>query len=269
MGQEGNRPDVRPTPRNLAWKLLRHVTGVSDEAFLRRLLPAEATIDQAAIEELLDELLDSKHLMDSLDSAEGRSQSGLPSELTGRDRLVAQAGLESTGRGRAMFLYVAVRLLRPRVVVETGCFTGWDSAVLLQALDRNGFGHLYTIDLRAEQGRFSQTGPGAGLLAELPIGFLVPSALKDRWTLIEGDVRDELRRLLGRLPPVDLFFHDSDHSYDHMMWEFTTVWPHLAEQALVVSDDISWNVALWSFARRVHRRPVIHRQTPNVGALRR
>jgi len=269
MAQGGNRPDLRPTAKVLAWKLLRHVTGVDDQTCLRRLLPVEATVDKDSVEALLQELLDSKHLMDSLDSSQGRSHSGLPPELTGRDRLLAQAGLEGTGRGRAMFLYVAVRLLRPRVVVETGCFTGWDSAVLLQALDRNEFGHLHTIDLRAEQGRFSQTGAGAGLPAELPIGFLVPPALKDRWTLIEGDVRDELQRLLGQLPAVDLFFHDSDHSYGHIMWELTTIWPHLSRNGLVVADDISWNAALWDFGRRVRRRPVIHRQTPNVGALRR
>jgi predicted O-methyltransferase YrrM len=257
---------ARPAPKELAWKLLRHATGVGDVTCLRRLLPPQLGVDRQRIEELLEELLDSQELLDSLES-NGRLRSSLPESLTGRDRLLAHVNLDGTGRGRALLLYAAVRLARPSVIIETGCFTGWDSAVLLQALQRNGHGQLYTIDLPAEEGRFSQVGPNSGLPADLPIGFLVPPAFKDRWTLIVGDVREELGTLLERLPTIDLFYHDSDHSYGHMLWELTSVWPHLAPGGLVIADDIAWSTAFWEFARRLGRYPVIHRKTPNVGAL--
>jgi hypothetical protein len=94
-----------------------------------------------------------------------------------------------------VLLYVTARLLRPEVIVETGCFTGWDSAVLLQALDRNGSGHLYTIDLPACDGRFSQHGSHSGLPEGMRPGFLVPEPFRDRWTFIEGNVRQELMPL--------------------------------------------------------------------------
>jgi predicted O-methyltransferase YrrM len=249
-----------------AWRLVRHALGVGDVTCLRRLLSPQLAVDRPMIESLLEELRGSRELIDALES-NGRLFSGLPAGRSGQGRLQAQARLEGTGRGRAILLYAVVRLARPSIVVETGCFTGWDSAVLLQALGNNGHGHLYTIDLPAEEGRFSQVGRHSGLPPDLPIGFLVPPAFKDRWTLIVGDVRAELEPLLSRIPQVDLFYHDSDHSYGHMMWELTTVWPRMGPGAVAVADDISWNTAFWDFARRRGRRPVIHRRTPNVGAL--
>jgi predicted O-methyltransferase YrrM len=248
------------------WRLLRHVMGVGDVSCLRRLLSPRLVLDRQRIESFLEEFGSSQELIDSLES-NGRLHSGLPTSLTGRARLLAQASLDGTGRGRALFLYAAVRLARPSVLIETGCFTGWDSAVILQALHNNGHGHLYTIDLPAVKGRFSQIGPNCSLPPDLPIGFLVPPAFKEHWTLIVGNVQEELEPLLARLPEIDLFYHDSDHSYRHMMWELTTVWPRLAPGALMVADDIAWSTAFWDFARRLGRSPVIHRKTPNVGAL--
>lgn len=257
---------MRPPAKNAIWKLLRHARGVGDLTCLRRLLP-QLAIDQSRVESLLEELGSSKELIDSLESS-GRLYTALPASLTGPSRLRAQARLDGTGRGRALFLYAAVRLTRPSVVVETGCYTGWDSAMLLQALHNNGHGHLYTIDLPAQERRFSQIGPCSSLPSGMPIGFLVPPAFKDRWTLTVGDVREELEPLLASLQQVDFFYHDSDHSYGHMMWELATVWPHLGPGAVAVADDISWTTAFWDFARQVRCRPVIHRKTPNVGALR-
>lgn len=45
------------------------------------------------------------------------------------------------------FLYGLVRLLKPAVVVETGCYHGEASLVIASALRMNGHGHLYTCDI--------------------------------------------------------------------------------------------------------------------------
>lgn len=45
------------------------------------------------------------------------------------------------------FLYGLVRVLKPEVCVETGCFQGEASAQIALALDYNGHGHLYTCDV--------------------------------------------------------------------------------------------------------------------------
>jgi len=49
--------------------------------------------------------------------------------------------------GLAPYLYVAVRALKPSIVVETGVGSGMSSSFILRALAMNGFGTLYSIDL--------------------------------------------------------------------------------------------------------------------------
>lgn len=247
------------------WKVRRRVAASGDLACLRRLLP-ELEIEQDDAGRLLGELSSSPALREALASTAAQAWNEATGDPDGRElrRRLEPRGSE---RGRALFLYVTIRLLRPETVVETGCFTGWDSMVILEALRRNGGGRLHTIDLPAETGRFSQVGARSGLPPGLSPGFLVPRTLRSRWSLTLGDVRDELLPLLSELGRVDLFFHDSHHSYSHMMWEYTSAWPYLRGGGVLVSDDVAWNTALWDFARGVGRRVVIHRSTPNVGAL--
>jgi hypothetical protein len=140
--------------------------------------------------------------------------------------------------------------------------------LLLQALDRNGGdGRLYSIDIPGYVGVDATTLPQGGLPRDLAPGFLVPDAFRGRWTLIEGDARDELTPLLARAGDVGMFLHDSLHTYAHMMWEYTAVLPHMAPNGVIVSDDIAWNTAFWDFSRTIGQRYVIHRDNPNVGAL--
>ena len=37
---------------------------------------------------------------------------------------------------------------------------------------------------------------------------------------------------------IDIFFHDSLHTYDHMMFEYLTSWDYLKEGGVLFSDDI-------------------------------
>jgi predicted O-methyltransferase YrrM len=48
------------------------------------------------------------------------------------------------------FLYALVRLLKPTVVLETGCFIGATSVAIGRALDSNNYGRLVTCDSDAE-----------------------------------------------------------------------------------------------------------------------
>jgi predicted O-methyltransferase YrrM len=122
-------------------------------------------------------------------------------------------------------LYLVVRAMRPRVVVETGVLYGAASAHILAALARNGEGELYSIDLPHEP-------------HEPPHGFLVPDELGGRWTLVVGDSRRELPTLLDRLSAIDLFHHDSLHTFQHMTWEYQTVLPHLTPHGVLSSHDV-------------------------------
>jgi predicted O-methyltransferase YrrM len=155
-----------------------------------------------------------------------------------------------------------VRTLRPRVAVETGVANGFSTAFLLQALDANGEGRLHSIDLPREVGRdydpgtFYEGEGRAGIPPGSEPGWLIPDALRDRWTLLLGRSQDELPPLLERLGTVDLFMHDSEHSFDCMWFEFTAAWPRLRDGGVLVSDDVNSTQAFPRFAEEQSRRPL-------------
>jgi hypothetical protein len=169
------------------------------------------------------------------------------------------------------FLYGLTRAMHPTVVVETGVNSGGSSRVILDALRRNGSGHLYSIDLPYHEPWITSDGrrDGSHLPAGLSTGFLVPEYLRNVWTLIEGDAKVELPALLGRLPEVDLFFHDSEHTFAHQMFEYDAVWPRLRSGGLLVSDDTNWSNAFDEFCRKTHLRGLKLRTAHSVyGAIR-
>ena len=65
-----------------------------------------------------------------------------------------------------------------------------------------------------------------------------------------GDAKVELPKLLEELGRVDFFHHDSMHTYEHMTFEFETVWPYLRAGGVLASDDVDWNDAFADFCRR-------------------
>lgn len=130
-------------------------------------------------------------------------------------------------------LYLLVCAMRPSVVVETGVCYGASSAYILEALEHNRRGVLYSIDL-------------GNAPDEPPNDYFVRPALKRAWRLIVGDSRQELPRLLARLGRIELFHHDSLHTYEHMMWEYETAFPYLASDGVLSSHDVRTITSLTS-----------------------
>ena len=164
---------------------------------------------------------------------------------------------ESSEEGKKL-LYLSVRALRPRLVVETGPFNGASSTFLLHALEAaGGEGRLLSFDL-----------PDARDALGVPIpegrepAWLVPDELRHRFELVLGDTRTTLRARLAR-ETVDLFFHDSLHTTRHMLFEFRVAWRRLRSGGVLVSDDVFWNPAFWLFTK-VHRVPFRHIGTMGV-----
>ena len=133
--------------------------------------------------------------------------------------------LGTTGEFGCEALYLLVRAARPRVVVDTGVLYGASSGHILAALERNSEGELHSIEIRQDP-------------REPPHDHFVPRELQRRWTLTIGDSRRELPSLLRRFAPIDLFHHDSLHTFDHMTWEFETALPYLGPEGILTSDDI-------------------------------
>jgi predicted O-methyltransferase YrrM len=163
--------------------------------------------------------------------------------------------LSSMPTKTARKLYRLLRERRPSVCVETGVCNGTSSAIILQALERNGHGRLYSIDFPEftdSTGEFWHPG-GAVIPQGKEPGWLVPENLRGRWELTLGRSQDELEPLLDRLGTIDFFLHDSEHSYECMTFEFSAVMPRLRDGGVLVSDDADWNSAFKDFAAKVGR----------------
>lgn len=145
-------------------------------------------------------------------------------------------------------VYAVVRAAKPRVIVETGVASGLSSAHILRALDRNGIGTLHSIDLPNVQ-------EGSVLPEGRTSGWIVPESLRDRWKLQLGDTWALLPELLKSLDRLDLLLHDSDHSYEAMLFEFEQAYPKLEPGGLLLSDDTHLHAAWDDFCAKHGLRP--------------
>jgi len=158
-------------------------------------------------------------------------------DLRNRLKEVMYSGWLTLSNGRV--LYLLTRLLRPKVAVETGVFAGVSSSFILKALNANGSGELYSIDL---------PDPFWNKIGKQP-GFAVSKELRRNWSLTLGPSSETLERLLMSLRSIDFFFHDSDHSYENMLYEFNTAWSFLSPGGLLLSDNVDMNNSFDEFCR--------------------
>jgi len=160
-------------------------------------------------------------------------------------------------------LYVLCRAMWPLTVLETGVGSGISSAFILRALKDNDNGILYSIDLPDYEKVLVDERPdyylGDTLSSTLPegkqSGWIIPNELRRRWRLTIGKSSQVLIYLLKQVHHVDVFLHDSEHTYENMTYEYQTVWPYLKDGGLLISHDIGWNNAFHDFAERVKRKP--------------
>jgi predicted O-methyltransferase YrrM len=141
---------------------------------------------------------------------------------------------------RRLGWYSLVRAVEPDHVIETGTHLGLGSCVIAAALLRNGHGRLTTIDI----------DPDAGYLIEEPWASVV-----DRRTGSSLDVIAELK-------DVDVFLHDSLHTYDYETMELTAVEPNLRPYAIVLSDNAHDSSALSTWAERSARHYLFFKEQP-------
>jgi hypothetical protein len=145
-------------------------------------------------------------------------------------------------QGSAFLLYALVRLLRPSIVLETGVANGLSSFFILSAMQANGHGSLHSVDRSAD------------------VGALLSSRERERWCLHVLQARNlkaNFSSILEALAPVDMFFHDSDHTYPWQAFEFEAALRKLAPGAILASDDCDSSYAFLDFCKSASVRPVI------------
>jgi predicted O-methyltransferase YrrM len=198
---------------------------------LARLLAAALGLSEERVREVLREL---------------EQDGDLRSSITRRLRSHGNRN-RTAGYGRRLGWYAVARLTRPKLIVETGIHDGLGSTVLLRALQRNAAdgheGRLLAFDIRPD------------------VGWLIEDGLRDRYDVCVGDTRQSLpREIAGR--DVDMFVHDSDHSYDHETFEFETVVSHATEGAALISDNPHGSTAFTDFCVRHDLRPYVFIERP-------
>jgi hypothetical protein len=151
----------------------------------------------------------------------------------------AFGGWDDADAGLGRVTFCLTRHLRPHAVVETGVARGLTSSIILDGLERNGRGRLWSIDLPP--------------LIDADLGEQIACAVEDaqrpRWTLLKGSSRRLLGALVAGLPCVGLFVHDSMHTTRNVGFELGVIWPALAQGGGAIIDDVEKNRAFGAFTR--------------------
>jgi hypothetical protein len=153
--------------------------------------------------------------------------------------------LHDGGNTLAQTLWSLIRHRKPAKIVETGVARGISSAFQLGALEKNGEGQLWSIDL-----------PPVRTGWQVDTGSAVPERLRSRWTYIRSSSRRALPPLLTELGAIDMFVHDGLHTAETMTFEFHHVWPYLVTDGVLVADDADANAAYVEFADRAALEPL-------------
>jgi methyltransferase family protein len=166
------------------------------------------------------------------------------------DALLAANGL---GSGRYTYGYYSdaesllcravwcvARHTRPEVVIETGVAHGVTSRVVLEALQQNDRGQLWSIDLPFP---FDHR-----LHAET--GVAVPDSCRPRWSYVEGSSKQRLPPLVAEVRHVEMFIHDSLHTAKNTMFEMEQVAAAMPSGGVMLIDDIGAHEGFSTFAER-------------------
>jgi len=129
-------------------------------------------------------------------------------------------------------IWCLIRHLRPERVVETGVAHGLTSRLILEAMELNQSGHLWSIDK-----------PPLDPSIAAQVGAAVDGTTAKRWTLLKGSSRQCLPAVLREIGKIDLFIHDSLHTDQNVRFEVFQALNSLGPGGYIVIDDIDANVA--------------------------
>lgn len=138
--------------------------------------------------------------------------------------------------GRRIGWYAFVRVLKPKVVVETGVDKGMGSTVLCLAIKKNkeeGFeGKYYGTDIN----------PNAG--------YLLKGVYAEQGEILYGDSIETLKNVDFT---IDLFINDSDHSDEYEYNEYKTIIDKLSPEGIILGDNAHCTDKLHKFSLEMNR----------------
>jgi predicted O-methyltransferase YrrM len=147
--------------------------------------------------------------------------------------------------GRRIAWYTIVRVLKPKIIVETGVDKGLGAVVLCAALLRN-----------RDEG---YPGEYLGTDIDPQAGKLLSAPYSEVGAILYGDSIASLRKLDG---PIDLFINDSDHSAEYEASEYEIIAPKLSACAVLVGDNSHVTDALFQFSLSHERSFIFINEAP-------
>jgi len=173
------------------------------------------------------------------------------------DELVADIGalLASQGLGFGRYTYgvfsdadtslcravwCTVVHTRPEAVIETGVAHGVTSRLVLEALNQNDRGHLWSVDLPYPFDHRLHVQTGAA----------VTDACRPRWSYLEGTSRQRLPGLVADVGRVGVFIHDSLHTARNVVFEMRQAGSALVPGGVMLIDDVKTHPGFATFIRK-------------------
>lgn len=202
----------------------------SNRSDLASLISAVTETPFEQVEALFDELENNENLRAHI------------SNSWARDPMMSDAKL---GYGRRLGWYAFIRILKPKIVVETGVHHGVGACVIASALIKN-----------AEDGFVGQY---FGTDIDKNAGKLLVQPYSKFGKILYGDSIDSLKRLNES---VDIFINDSDHSCEYEKSEYETINSKLSESALILGDNSHATNSLRIFSQSAGRKFIFFKEIP-------
>lgn len=149
-------------------------------------------------------------------------------EVTTTTRTLGHMTTSSKPPRWAYLLFRLVREFRPETGLEMGACIGISAAYQAAAMELNGTGRLLSLE-------------GSSVLAERSRRTLADLGLGQRATVQLGSFADTLQSSVDQLRPLQWAFIDGHHAEAATLKYTETILPALAEEAIVVYDDINWS----------------------------
>lgn len=147
--------------------------------------------------------------------------------------------------GRRIGWYAFVRIMKPKVVIETGVDKGLGSALLCAALLKN-----------KEEG---YEGKYFGTDINPKAGYLLAGKYATIGEILYGD---SIKSLSEFKESIDLFINDSDHSSEYEYQEYLTIKPLITEKTIILGDNSHSTSKLAEFSEECGRSFIFFQETP-------
>ena len=154
-------------------------------------------------------------------------------------------------RETSFLLYAVCRLTKPENVLETGVADGRSSFFWLHAIKKNGKGSLHSIDVSDD------------------VGQLIEFEERKWWNLhiLKAPQRASFHQVLDSISPLDVFFHDSDHTYGWQIFEYRAAFKNISPGGVFLSDDVDHNMAFYDFCKANNHQPFLLMDTRKITGI--